>query len=133
MTFDFVINNLRYFLKLFRNFLKIVYCRWNIFISSKKNFSKRLTINIFALSANCCLNKIRLTSSKNIYQIIDLIDFINTNLEKVIIYNLPEYFTAFFSVLLKIVYCVFHNFLNMSHCLLIVQRGLIIFFIIDDG
>ena len=81
-----------------------------------KTFSKRLAITILILSANCYLNKTRLTSSKNIYQIIDLIEFINANLEKVIIYNLPEYFTVFRSILLKIVYCVFDKFLNMSHC-----------------
>ena len=38
LTFNFVNNNLRYFLKLFRHFLEIVYCCWNIFISSKLTF-----------------------------------------------------------------------------------------------
>ena len=99
-----------------------------------KNFSKRLIITILILSANCYLNKTRLTSSKNIYQIIDLIEFINANLEKIIIYNLPEYFTVFRSILLKIVYCVFDKFfeyVTLLFCLLIVQRSLIISFIFD--
>ena len=103
---------------------------------AKKNFSKRLTITIFILSANCYLNKTRLTSIKNIYQIIDLIDFINADLEKVIIYNLPEYFTVFRSILLKIVYCVFDKFfeyVTLLFCLPIVQRCLIILFIFDAG
>ena len=121
LTFNFVNNNLRYFLKLFRNFLKIVYCCWNIFISSKKNFAKRLTVSIFILSANSYLNKTRLTSSKKIYQITDLIEFINANLEKVITYSLPEYFTVFRSILLKIVYCVFDKifeYFTLLSCLL---------------
>ena len=135
-VFNFINNNLRYFLKLFRNFLKIVYCCWNIFISSKKNFSKRLTINIFVLSTNFYLDKTRLTSSKNMYQIIHLINFINANLEKVTIYNLPRYFTVFCSILLKIVSCAFNKFfkyVTLLFCLLIVQRGLIILFIFDIG
>ena len=134
--FSFINNNLRYFLKLFRNLLKIIYCCWNIFISSKKNFSKRLTINIFVLSTNFYLNKTRLTSSKNMYQIIHLINFINANLEKVTIYNLPRYFTVFRSILLKIVSCAFNKFfkyVTLLFCLLIVQRALIILFIFDAG
>ena len=121
LTFNFVNNNLRYFLKLFRNFLKIVYCCWNIFISSKKNFAKRLTVSIFILPANSYLNKTRLKSSKKIYQITDLIEFINANLEKAIIYSLPEYFTVFRSILLKIVYCVFDKifeYFTLLSCLL---------------
>ena len=121
LTFNFVNNNLHYFLKIFRNFLKIVYCCWNIFISSKKNFAKRLTVSIFILPANRYLNKTRLKSSKKIYQITDLIEFINANLEKVIIYSLPEYFTVFRSILLKIVYCVFDKifeYFTLLSCLL---------------
>ena len=38
LTFNFVYRNLHYFLKLFRDFLKIVYCCRNIFISSKITF-----------------------------------------------------------------------------------------------
>ena len=54
--------------------------------------------------------------------------------EKVIIYHLPEYFTVFCSILLRIVYCVFDKFLEyftLLFCLLIVQRSLIILFIFD--
>ena len=69
----------------------------------QNNFSNRLAITIFIFLANCYLNKTRLTSSKNIYQIIDLIEFI-------IIYNLPEYFTVFHSTLLRIILCFFYVF-----------------------
>ena len=77
-----------------------------------------------------------MTSSKNIYQTIDLTDLINANVEKVIINNLPEYFIVFNSILLKIVLCVFDKFseyVMFLFCLLIVQRGLIILFIFDAG
>ena len=77
-----------------------------------------------------------MTSSKNIYQTIDLTDLINANVEKVIINNLPEYFIVFNSILLKIVLCVldkFSEYVMFLFCLLIVQRGLIILFIFDAG
>ena len=54
--------------------------------------------------------------------------------KKGIIYNLPEYFTVFHSILLRIVYCVFDKFVEyvtLLFCLLIVQRGLAILFILD--
>ena len=38
-----------------------------------------------------------------------MIELINDNLEKVIIYNLPENFTVFHSVLLRIVLCLFNK------------------------
>ena len=138
LTFNFVNNSLRYFLKLLRDFLKIVYCCWNIFISSKRTFQSAWKIIIFILSANCYLNKTR-QSRKNIYQITDLIEFINASLLffcKFFIYNRPEYFTVFRSILLRIVYCVFDKFLEsvtLLFCLLIVHGGLIILFISDAG
>ena len=70
------------------------------------------------------------------YQIIVLTEFINANLEEVIIHNLLEYFTIFRSILIKIVYCVFDKFfeyVTLLFCLLIVQRDLIILFIFDAG
>ena len=82
------------------------------------------------------MNKTRLGSSKNIYQISDLTEFINANMEKVIIFDLPEYFTAFHSILLRIVLCGFDTFfeyVTLLFCLLIVQRGLIILFIFVVG
>ena len=125
---------------IFQNFSEIsskLFIAAGIFsFQAKKNFSKRLTINIFVLSTNFYLNKTRLTSSKNMYQIIHLINFINANLEKVTIYNLPRYFTVFRSILLKIVSCAFNKFfkyVTLLFCLLIVQRGLIVLFIFDAG
>ena len=117
---------------------KLYYCCRNILISSKITFQKCLAINICILSASCYLNKTSWTNSKNIYQTIDLIGLI-----KVIIYNLPEYFTAYHSIrilririLLRIFSIVFDKFFEyviLLFCLLNVQRGLIILFIFDSG
>ena len=95
---------------------------------------KRLTITIFILSAKSYLNKTRLTSSKNIDQITNLIEPNNASLDKVIIYNLREYFTVFRSILLRFALCVFDQFfehITLHFCLLIVQRDLVILFIFD--
>ena len=110
---------------------KSYYCCRNILISSKITFQKCLAINICILSANCYLNKTSWTSSKNIYQTIDWIELI-----KVIIYNLPEYFTAYHSILLRTFNIVFDKFFEYAillFCLLNVQRGLIMLFIFDSG
>ena len=105
---NFVNSNLHWFQKPFRDFLKIVYCYRNIFISRNIN-SKRLTIIIFILSANWYLNKTQVTSSKAIYKASDLIELINASWLMLIVYNLPEYFTFSDSIriLLRIVLCVF--------------------------
>ena len=69
-----------------------------------------------------------MTSSKNIYQVTDLIEFVNFNLQKVTIYNLTEYFTVFHLI------CVFDNFFEYAtllFCLLIVPRGIIVLLIFD--
>ena len=82
------------------------------------------------------MNKTRLASSKSIYQIIHLTEFINANMEKVIIFNLAEYFTVFHSILLNIVLCGFDKFfkyVTLLFCLLIVQRDLVILFIFVVG
>lgn len=82
------------------------------------------------------MNKTRLASSKSIYQIIHLIEFINANMEKVIIFNLAEYFAVFHAILLKIVLCCFDKFfkyVTLLFCLLIVQRDLVILFIFVVG
>ena len=95
---------------------------------------KRLTITIFILSAKSYLNKTRLTSSKNIDQVTNLIEPNNASLDKVIIYNLREYFTVFRSILLRFALCAFDQFfehITLHFCLLIVQRDLVILFIFD--
>ena len=69
------------------------------------------------------MNKASLTNSKNIYHIktyAGLIEFINANLEKVIIYNLPEYFTVFHSILLRIVFDKIFEYVILLFYLLIV-------------
>ena len=113
LSCNFFNISLHYFLKLFCEFLKIVYCCRTIFFSSKATYQQHLTITIFIFSANCYLNKTRLKSSNNIYQTIDLIELINANLEKVITYNLLQYFTVFYSKLLRIILCVFDKFLEL--------------------
>ena len=136
MTFNFVNNNLRYFLKLFRDFLKIVYFWWKTFISSEITFQSNWQIITLYFQRTVTWINQGWQSSKNIYQVIDLVQFINAYLEKVIIYNLPECFTVFCSIFLGIVYCVFDKFLEyvtLLFCSLIVQRDLIILFIFGAG
>ena len=97
------------FSKIFSKFNKSCLLLQEYLPFKRNNFSNRLTITIFIFLANCYLNKTRLTSTKNMHQIIDLIEFI-------IIYNLPQYFSVFHSILLRIILCFFISFLNISHC-----------------
>ena len=80
-------------------------------------------------------------SSKNINYAIDLIDFIDTKLVKVIGFKLPDAFIMFYLIFLSLLLnIVIISIITKSleyaillFCLLIVQKGLTILLIFDDG
>ena len=81
-----------------------------------------------------------LLSSKNIHQTIDLIDLTDFRLVKVNGFEIPEVFIMFclifLSLLLSIIISIITKSLEYAilfFCLLIVQKGLTILFIFDEG
>ena len=80
-------------------------------------------------------------SSKNINYAIDLIDFIDTKLVKVIGFKLPDAFIMFYLIFLSLLLnIVIISIITKSleyaillFCLLIVQKALTILFIFDDS
>ena len=66
----------------------------------------------------------------------DLIDLIDTRLVKVIGFKLPEDFTLFYLIILRIIMYIiikFFEYVILLFSLLIVQKGLTILFIFDVG
>ena len=81
-----------------------------------------------------------LLSSKNIHQTIDLIDLTDFRLLKVNGFKIPEVFIMFCLIFLSLLLSIITSIITESFeytillfCLLIVQKGLTILLIFDDG
>ena len=74
------------------------------------------------------------------HQTIELIDLLDTRLVKVIGFKLPEVFIMFYLIFLSLLLSIIISIITKSFeyaillfCLLIVQKGLTILFVFDDG
>ena len=74
------------------------------------------------------------------HQTIELIDLLDTRLVKVIGFKLPEVFIMFYLIFLSLLLSIIISIITKSFecaillfCLLIVQNGLTILLIFDDG
>ena len=81
-----------------------------------------------------------LLSSKNIHQTIDLIDLTDFRLVKVNGFKIPEVFIMFCLIFLSLLLSIITSIITESFeytillfCLLIVQKGLTVLLIFDDG